>query len=236
MSSSFRKIMRAQVAFLGFRPLQVSLHDGYWRWFTYVLVVTWLAGVGRYWDHPSAETWQYLGAGSLVYIFCLSTLLYLLVWPLKPSNWTIGGVFIFVGLTSLPALLYAIPVERVVDLKTAQSINAWFLGIVAAWRVALLFRYLIVAAKLHWFVVTTVSVLLLSGIVVTLTLLNLEHVVFDLMAGIREEDASPNDVAYLVVFVLAFFSMWAFPIALVLYLGAIVHRRRPGSHTFVSRQ
>ena len=135
------------------------------------------------------------------------------------------------GLTSLPALLYAIPVERFVDLKTAQSVNAWFLGIVAAWRVALLFRYLIVAAKLHWFIATTVSVLLLSGIVVTLTLLNLEHVVFDLMAGVREEDASPNDVAYLVVFVLAFFSMWAFPVALVLYLGAIVHRRRPGPHS-----
>ena len=138
------------------------------------------------------------------------------------------GVLIFVGLTSLPALLYAMPVERFVDLKAAQSINVWFLGIVAVWRVALLFRYLIASAKLHWFIVTTVAVLLLSGIVVTLTLLNLEHVVFDLMAGIREEDASPNDAAYLVVFGLAFISLWAFPIALVLYLGAVVHRQQLG--------
>ncbi len=206
--------------------MRVSLEDSFWRWLTFVLVVTWIAGVGRYWDHPSAETWQYLGAGSLVYILCLSTLLFLLVWPLRPSNWTFRGVFVFVGLTSLPALLYAIPVERVVDLKTAQSINAWFLAIVAAWRVALLFRHLVVVAKLHWFVTTIVLVLLLSGIVVSLALLNLEHVVFDLMAGIREEQASPNDVAYLVVFGLAFFSMWAFPLALALYLGAVVHRRR----------
>lgn len=226
MRPSFRDILRTQLAFLAFRPIRISVGDGHWRWFAFVLVVTWLAGVGRYWDHPSAHTWQYLGVGSLVYICCLSTLLYLLVWPLRPSNWTIGGVFVFVGLTSLPALLYAIPVERIVDLKTAQSINAWFLGIVAVWRVALLFRYLVVVAKLHAFVVTTVSVLLLSGILVTLTLLNLEHVVFDLMAGIRAEDASPNDVAYLVVFGLAFFSMWAFPVALVLYLAAIVHRQR----------
>lgn len=215
-------MLRTQFAFLFFRPTRISLQDNYWRWFSYVIVVTWLAGVGRYWDHPSAETWQYFGVGSLVYIFCLSTLLYLIVWPLRPSNWTIGGVFVFVGLTSLPAFLYAIPVERVVNLSAAQSINAWFLGIVAAWRVALLFRYLIVAAKLHWFVVTTISVLLLSGIVVALTLLNLEHVVFDIMAGIREEDASPNDVAYLIVFGLAFFSMWAFPMALILYLGAVI--------------
>jgi hypothetical protein len=219
-------MLRTQFAFLGFRPIQISIQQDYWRWFTFILIVTWLVGIGRYWDHPSAEYWQYLGAGSVAYIFCLSILLYLVVWPLRPSNWLFRGVLIFVGLTSLPALLYAIPVERVVELKAAQSINAWFLGIVAVWRVALLFRYLITSAKLHWFVVTIVSVLLLSGIVVTLTLLNLEHVVFDLMAGIKDEDASPNDAAYLVVLGLAFISVWAFPIALVLYLGAVVRHQQ----------
>ena len=219
-------MLRTQFAFLTFRPIQLSLQQDFWRWFTFVIVVTWAAGIGRYWDHPSAEYWQYVGIGSIVYIFCLSLLLYLIVWPLRPSNWTYPGVLVFVGLTSLPALLYAIPVERVVDLKTAQSINAWFLGVVAVWRVALLIRYLMSSAKLHWFIVVTVSILLLSGIVVALTLLNLEHVVFDIMAGIRQEDASPNDSAYLVVLVLAFFSLWAFPIALVLYLGAVVYRRQ----------
>jgi hypothetical protein len=219
-------MLRTQFAFLVFRPVQPSQRRDFWRWFAFVLVVTWLAGIGRYWDHPSAEYWQYLGLGSIVYIFCLSLLLYLIVWPLRPSDWTYRGVLIFVGLTSLPALLYAIPVERIVDLKTAQSMNAWFLGVVAVWRVALLIRHLIASAKLNWFIVVTVSVLLLSGIVVTLTVLNLEHVVFDLMAGIREEDASPNDAAYLVVFGLAFISLWAFPVALILYLGAVVHRQR----------
>jgi hypothetical protein len=219
-------MLRTQFEFLVFRPIQISPQQKFWRWFAFVIVVTWLVGIGRYWDHPSAEVWQYLGVGSVAYIFCLSTLLFLIVWPLRPSNWTFRGVLIFVGLTSLPALLYAVPVERVVDLTVAQSINAWFLGIVAVWRVALLFRYLIASAKLHWFVVTIVAVLLLSGIVVTLTLLNLEHVVFDLMAGIRDENASPNDAAYLVVLGLAFISLWAFPIALILYLGAVVHRQR----------
>jgi len=223
---AFGEMLRTQFAFLVFRPVQISLPQDFWRWFAFVFVVTWFAGIGRYWDHPSAEYWQYLGAGSIVYIFCLSLLLYLIVWPLRPSNWTYRGVLVFVGLTSLPALLYAIPVERVVELKTAQSINAWFLGLVAVWRVALLIRYLIASARLHWFVVVTVSVLLLSGIVVTLTLLNLEHVVFDLMAGIRAEDASPNDSAYLIVLGLAFFSLWAFPVALILYLGVVVHRQQ----------
>lgn len=218
-------MLRTQFAFLAFRPIQISLQQDFWRWFTFVFIATWIAGIGRYWDHPSAEYWQYLGAGSIVYIFCLSLLLFLIVWPLRPANWTYRGVLIFVGLTSLPALVYAIPVERIVDLKTAQSTNAWFLGVVAVWRVALLFRYLIASAKLHWFIAVTVSVLLLSGIVVALTLLNLEHVVFNIMAGIREENASPNDSAYLVVFGLAFLSLWAFPVAMILYLGAVGHRQ-----------
>ena len=219
-------MLGTQFAFLMFRPIRISLQQDFRRWLIFVVIITWFAGVGRYWDHPSAELWQYLGLGSIAYIFCLSALLFLIVWPLRPANWSYRGVLIFVGLTSLPAILYAIPIERAVELQTAQAVNAWFLGIVALWRVALLFRYLVTSAKLHWFIVTTVAVLLLSGIVVALTLLNLEHVVFDLMAGIREENASPNDTAYLIVLGLAFFSLWAFPLALILYLGAIVRYQR----------
>ena len=226
MHIALREMLRIQFAFLAFRPVRISLQDDFPRWLAFVLIVTWLAGVGRYWDHPAAEIWQYLGLGSVAYVFSLSALLYLIVWPLRPANWTYKGVLIFVGLTSLPALLYAIPVERVLQLRLAQSINAWFLGVVAVWRVALLFRYLMSSAKLSGFVATTVSLLLLSGIVVTLSLLNLEHVVFDLMAGIREADASPNDQAYTVVVVLALFSVWAFPAAVVMYLGAVFHRRQ----------
>jgi len=173
--------------------------------------------------------WQYIGLGSVGYILILSALIYLVVWPLRPAAWEYRGVLIFVGLTSLPAVLYAVPVEKFLDLQTAQQVNAWFLGIVAIWRVALFVRYLLTSARLHWFVATTVVVLLLSGIVVTLSLLNLEHVVFDLMAGIRPENASPHDIAYLVVLGLAFFSLYAFPLALICYLGAVVHRLRHGN-------
>ena len=43
----------------------------------------------------------------------------------------------FVGLTALPGWLYAVPVERFLPLDTAQAVNAGFLALVAAWRVAL---------------------------------------------------------------------------------------------------
>lgn len=226
MSTSVRDVARTQLDFLLFRPVRISVREDFWTWFPFVLAVTWLVGMGRYWDHPSAEPWQYLGLGSVAYIFCLATLLFFIVWPLRPSNWEYRGVLVFVGLTSLPAALYAVPVERFVDLDTAKSINAWFLAAVAAWRVALLLRYLNKSAELGWFLVATVTILLLSGIVVTLSMLNLEHVVFDLMAGIRDENASANDSAYLVVVSLAFFSMFAFPVALIAYLAAVVRRQQ----------
>ncbi len=217
-------LLRTQLAFLAFRPVKVAVERDFKRWFVFVLLITWLVGVGRYWDHPSAELWQYLGLGSVAYIFCLSALLFVVVWPLRPSLWSFKSVLIFVGLTSLPALLYAIPIERFVSLRSAQSVNAWFLGVVALWRVALLVHFLIAYAKLHWFIVLTLSAMLLSGIVVSLSLLNLEHVVFDLMAGIRETDASPNDVAYKIVLGLALYSLLVFPVALVIYLGAVARR------------
>ena len=231
MSLSAAEILKTQIRFLFFRPVRLSLRQDFPRWLVYVLLVTWIAGVGRYWDHPSAYTWQYLGLGSIVYIFTLSSLIFLLVWPLRPDNWSFRGVLIFVGLTSLPAILYAIPVERFLDLDTAQAANAWFLAIVAIWRVALFLRYLVTSAGLNWFLATTVATVLLTGIIVALALLNLEHVVFDLMAGIRPENASPNDVAYTIVFGLAFYSLFAFPVALVLYIGGIMQRwrSRPGN-------
>ena len=209
-----------------FRPVRIAVQQDFHRWLVFVLLITWLVGIGRYWDHPSAAPWQYLGLGSVAYVFCLSTILFLVVWPLSPLNWSYRGVLVFVGLTSLPAMLYAVPVEKFVNLGAAQQINAAFLGVVAIWRVALLFRYLMHSAKLHWFLVLIVSILLLSGIVVALTLLNLEHVVFDIMAGIREQDASPNDRAYLVVLGLALFSIYAFPVTLILYSAAVLDRAR----------
>ncbi len=226
MTLSYRDIAQTQLDFLLFQQVEISTSTDFRRWFIYVLVVTWLVGIGRYWDHPSAEVWQYFGLGSVVYIFGLSSLLYVVVLPLRPANWQFRGVLIFVGLTSLPALLYAVPVERFMDLETAKSVNAWFLGLVAAWRVALLLRFLNKSARLSWALVTIVAVMLLSGIVVTLSILNLEHVVFDIMAGIRDENASPNDLAYLIVLNLSLYSIIAFPIALIAYLVAIPMKAR----------
>jgi hypothetical protein len=189
--------------------------------------MTWLAGIGRYWDNPRAELWQIAGLGSLAYVFSLALVLWLLILPLRARRWSYRNVLLFVCLTSPPALLYAIPVERFMSGEAALAANAWFLGIVASWRVALLLVFLKRDAGLRAWEAIVACLLPLALIVVSLALLNLEHVVFNLMSGIRAEDRSVNDAAYLVVLTLSYFSFLASPLLAIAYLW-LVFRRRQG--------
>ena len=226
IASHLPQVIRTQFRFLGFRDVSPDVRGHLVAYLAYVLVVCWLVGIGRYWDHPKAEWWQHAGLGSVAYIFVLSGFLYAVVWPLRPKSWSLAVVFIFVGLTALPGLLYAIPVERFMSLEAAQSTNAWFLGIVALWRVALYVRFLARVAKLNIFQLVVATLLPLSAIVAALAVLNLEHVVFELMAGILEDEISANDLAYNIVFLLGVFAYLAFPVTLVCYVLAIVLARK----------
>lgn len=180
---------------------------------------SWLAGIGRYWDHPNAHWWQYAGLGSVVYIGILALFLWAITKPLKPKNWSYLSVFIFVGLTAPPALLYAIPVERFMPLSTAAMINVWFLAIVAAWRVALYGVFLRRAAQLDWFPWLVALILPLAVIVSSLALLNLEQAVFSIMGGL-DRDPTAADQSYMVVVLLTFFSVIASPVLFICYLIA----------------
>jgi hypothetical protein len=188
----------------------------------------WLAGIGRYWDNPKAHAWQIAGLGSLAYVFVLTLILWLVILPLRPQNWSYLNVLTFVCLTSPPAVLYAIPVERFLEPDLARSTNAWFLGLVATFRVALLLHYLRRGARLDLPVALVAALLPLGLIVLTLAVLNLEHVIFNLMSGIQAENVSPNDSAYLVVMTLAMLSYALSPILLLAYLFMIwLVRRAP---------
>jgi hypothetical protein len=195
----------------------------HWRaYLLFGLLVTWLAGIGRYWDNPRAHLLQYLGLGSLAYVLVLAAVLWLLLAPLKPARWSFRQVLIFVTLCSPPALLYAIPVEQFMSLEAAQSANAWFLAIVATWRVALLAVFLLRAAGLtpgSAFVGTLLPICL---IIVSLSLLNLEHVVFSIMSGIAPEQRSSADLSYSIVFLLSLLSFITAPFLLVWY-GVLVY-------------
>jgi hypothetical protein len=221
MSFPLRKILADQRDLLLFRPFKPDLANHWQAYLAWGLFVTWLAGVGRYWDHPSAAPWQYAGLGSLAYVFVLAAFLWAIVRPLTPRPWSYRGVLIFVTLTSLPALLYAIPVEKFMTLENAQSANVIFLAVVAAWRVALLMVFLRRAAGLSALGVAVAGLLPIALIVTALVFLNLERAVFDIMGGNREQ--TQNDAAYIVLIFISVLSVVASPILLILY-GVLMHR------------
>jgi hypothetical protein len=222
-----RTIVADELRLLSFRRPSAAIADHWRAYLAFGLFFTWLAGIGRYWDNPRAFLWQYLGLGSVAYVFCLALVIWLLILPLKPRHWTYWNVLVFITLTAPPALLYAIPVEQFMSLPAAQSTNVWFLAIVAAWRVALFFVFLRRVAGLTGVAIVVATLLPLVLIVVALTALNLEHVVFAIMSGTRPEDRSANDASYFVVVAIAFFSMFAAPFLLIAYAWlAYLARRR----------
>jgi hypothetical protein len=186
------------------------------------LILTWLVGVGRWWEDPKAHILQHLGVGSLVYVLLLSLFLWLIIRPL--AAWArYPNVFTYITLTAPPAILYAVPVRSWFDIAVAQQVRLWFLAIVATWRVLLWARYLVVGIKLSWTRAVVGTLFPLTMIIVALSMLNLERVVFDLMGG-NPHEATVNDAAYGVLFFLSLLSGLLF-VPLAVAYGVLVFRR-----------
>ncbi|WP_153800150.1 hypothetical protein [Foetidibacter luteolus] len=183
---------------------------------------TWLVGMGRYWDDPGASVLQHLGLGSVIYIFVLAFLVWLIVKPLKVNGWNYTIVLTFISLTSFPAILYAIPVERFFPITTANTINVWFLAVVAVWRLLLLYFFLKRFAGLVSGEVLTITLMPICLIIATLTFLNLHRVVFNIMGGIRTQTA--HDDSYMVLIVLTAGSVILIGPLLIAY-GVIIYLR-----------
>jgi hypothetical protein len=219
-------IVADEVRLLTFRSPSPAIGK-YWRAYLFFgLVATWVAGIGRYWDNPKAYLWQHLGLGSVAYVFVLALIVWVLLAPLRPKNWEYRNVLLFITLMAPPALLYAIPVEKYVSMPTAQAMNAWFLAIVATWRVALLSMFLRRVAGFGGITSVVAALVPLVFIVNALALFNLEHVVFDFMAGIEEADRSSADTAYVVVWLISVLSILISPFLLAAYAALIYRARR----------
>ena len=229
--TDIKEIVINQFRFLLFQPLQMDLPRLKAHYLGYGILIAWIVGIGRYWDNPRAEGWQYLGLGSLSYILILALMLWLILLPLRPQQWTYFNVLIFVGMTALPGLLYAIPVELFTPVQTAAQINMWFLIVVALWRVGLLMRFLRCVAKLSIGSVIVATFLPISTILVVLTLLNLEHSAVTLMGGIAENARSVNDRAYEITTLLGVVSMMAFPFLFFAYVVIAYQERKDQSRS-----
>jgi hypothetical protein len=225
-SKSLAEAARTTWRFLTFRASRIELGQLGCHHLLFGLFWTWVVGIGRYWDSDRAEFLQHFGVGSLVYVFALSALLWAVVYPFNPKNWRYTNVVTFVAMTSPPAILYAIPVERWTDLHTAGELNVYALLIVATWRVALLFFALRRLAGLLWREIFFSAALPLIAIVTALSALNLEKAVFNIMAGIQPGSGTAADQAYGVVLAMTFFAWMALPVVAIGWVVTVILARR----------
>ena len=188
------------------------------------LFVTWLVGMGRYWDDSKAGIEQHLGLGSVVYVFVLATLLWLIARPVMPERVTWFGLLVFVTMTSPPAAFYAIPVELWMTLESANQINLIFLCIVALWRVLLYLHFLRRGCGMNWLRTFVCGVMPLAIILGALVALNLHHVVFNIMGGIREADKTSQDAAFGMMWLLSIFSIPVSAACGLLWIGIVLQR------------
>lgn len=214
--------------FLTFRARAEEFDQLGTRHLVFGLVCTWLVGIGRYWDSDRAEVLQHLGVGSVVYVFVLGLILWTLVLPFAPKNWSYLKVVTFITMTAPPAALYAIPVEMWFDLPTASMLNVQALLLVATWRVALLVFALRRMARLRWSEIIVSASLPLVAIVTVLSALNLEKAVFSVMAGLAPGAGTSADDAYATVLMMTI-SAWAvLPFIAIAWCVVVVrsHRRQ----------
>ncbi|HMV87825.1 MAG TPA: hypothetical protein PLD20_26300 [Blastocatellia bacterium] len=218
------EVLRTTCKLLFFRITREELLCMDFRHLAFGLLCTWLVGIGRFWDHPNAKLFQYLGLGSVIYVFALSLFLWLFIWPLRPKNWSYRSVLTFITLVSPPAALYALPVERWFSLETATSLNKWFLLVVATWRVALLVFFVKRFGELKGGEVFVATVSPLAAIVLTLSSLKLDQRVFQMMGGFDRSTPTAEDDANAILFLLTFLSScFALPL-LIAYVGMVAQK------------
>lgn len=211
--------LKTELRFLMLQKVRPDLDHAGNYYLALGLIFAWLAGVGRYWDHPNALWWQQFGLISVLYIFVFALIIWVLLLPLRPKNWQYKSVLIFVGMCAPPGILYAIPVERFLALETAQRINISFLGIVAVWRVALLFLFLKRSAQLKSYRLIVATLFPLAVIMSTLALFNLEKVAFRVMAGLAGYAQAQHTLAHTILLVLTWTAIICLPVLLLAYLA-----------------
>ena len=175
---------RLQFRVLSFRATADELFNLGWKHLPFGLFWALLAGIGRAWDNQYAPALLRTGAPSVLYVFVLSFFLWLFIMPLKSAQWRISRVLAFVGLTALPGVLYAVPLEMMLPPDDAATGNEILLLIVASWRVALL-TYFTALSKLSRWAAATAVCLPLSIIIIGLAVTDQLTKTFAVMGGFR---------------------------------------------------
>lgn len=178
------------------------------------LLLCWLAGLGRFWAAAHVPWYGRLGLGSVIYPFVLAIPLTLLLRPFVERSDYLRYVTLL-ALTAPVALIYAPLVPEICGTENASILRMFAMGIVSLWRVALLSWFCFELLGLRPGQATATVILLLSGIVVALTALNLERAVFAIMGAADARTMSDDSFAILIL--LSVLSILALPISLICY-------------------
>jgi hypothetical protein len=184
------------------------------------LLITWLVGIGRWWDDPrDLMPFVRWGLGSVFYVFALSALLWVIAWPLLEDKVGYHHVAAFVASTSLPAVVYALPIEQWTDMSTASTYNVNALLFVSLYRVSLLGWFYVKILKLTIGEAIVVTGLPITAISLALTALGHGARVMDIMGGLRDR-MSKSEMETIIgaigclsfilgpIFLVAYFTMW----------------------------
>jgi hypothetical protein len=214
--------------FLWFKPLKgdVARH---WRvYLTVGLGITWLVGVGRTWDNPFAPLWLRSGLPSVAYAIALAGFIWVVVAALRPGRWTYRNVLLMTTMTAAPGLIYAIPVEKFLDDGAARATNFVFLAVVAIWRMALYFYFLLGAAKLPRLAATVAALLPPTLILALVSAYGVLEIVVGNMSG-AELPPGQSIIASVLFFLSA--ACWlALPVLLLAWVMLSI-RRWPSNPT-----
>lgn len=179
---------------------------------------TWLVGIARNWDLASATSTQAWGLQSLAYIIFMAFGIWVLLLPLKVGR-NYLHVLTMVAMTSVPGLIYGIPVEMFLLMEDARNANVWFLVLVATWRVAMAVHYLKRACDLSGGGAMSVLGLPVSMIVIGLIQSGRAGAVFEMMGGLRTVGAEADAYVDQVIFILG---LIAYPFAFFCFIGYVL--------------
>lgn len=224
------KAIRTLFRVLGFRATPGEIKENAIAILTVGFLVTWVVGIGRWWDDPrDLLPFVRWGVGSVFYTIALSLVLWVLGLPLSKERLRYQHVLAFVTCTSLPGLVYAIPMEIWADQRTASSYNLYALLFVSIYRVSLLLWFFLKIQELTVRQAIVATFLPISMIALSLTSLGHGARIMDIMGGFR--DRMSKTAMEEVVGLIGCLSYMLGPILLLVYLAMViqasVERRSP---------
>lgn len=191
------------------------------------LVCTGVVGMGRWWDDTSAIWQKQTGIGSLVYVFFLGLLIWMLAmpWPKSAAGKpTYLQTVSFITLTAPPGLVYAFPIELFGDPSVSTIYNLSALVIVSAWRVSCFVRYLREGVQLNRYQTFLTAAMLILPILLVAGFFGILSQIANSMGGFRGESAeSLGDK--LALFAFAVGGIGGVPV-LLMFLSELFYRRQ----------